>query len=100
MSPTTRHVPMGTGPITSPHMIATSSATTVPAATNPTRRFEVGSVLNRLLPEFGIVERALHRRREVVHQYAQAWSPTRGDVIVETDHLTILYRGDRGEPRP
>src|SRR5665213_959442 len=100
MLPTTRHVPIDVGPMTNPPTIATKSATTVAAATIVTRRFVGGLVLNRLLPEFGVRQRAPHRRRELIHQQTQTRTPTRRDVVVQSDDFAVFDRGDLGETGP
>src|ERR1700689_1404388 len=100
MSPTTRHVGIDVGPITKPHMTATTRATTVPDATIATLRVVGGLVFKRLLPEFGIVQRALHRSRELIHQRAQARSPPRRDVVVQPDDLVVFHRRDLRPARP
>src|ERR1039458_3024240 len=86
--------------MTNPHTTATKSATTEPAATNATRRFVGGLELNGLLPELGVLQRALDRRRELIHEQAQARAPTRRDVVVQSDHFMIVDGRDLGESRP
>src|ERR1035438_7119757 len=99
MSPTMRHVPMDVGPMTNPHTIATTSATTVPAATTATRLL-VGGLVNALLPELGVLQRTLHRRRELIHEQTQSWAPARRDAVVESDHFAVFNRDDLRKTGP
>src|ERR1035437_8983184 len=81
--------------MTSPQTTAAASAINVATATNTTRRPVGGLAVNLLLPERRVSQRVLHAGRQLIHQDPQTRSPTRGDVVAQTNHV-MMHDGTHG----